>query len=74
MNFILQWVYRHWSSVGMGLLLCWLSIGVTYVTFLKPTIKVSGNAKYIQASDGLQPTFGCAMSQQYIGWAHRKNR
>lgn len=72
MNFIWSWVSKHWSSVGMGLLLCWLSIGVTYVTFLKPSIKVSGNARYIQASDGLEPTFGCATGRQFVGWAHHK--
>lgn len=72
MSLIWGWIIKHWSSVFIGLLLCWLSIGVTYVTFLKPSIKLSGNAKYIQNSDGLQPSVGCAIASQYIGWAHKK--
>lgn len=76
MNFIWGWVQRHWSSVGIGLILCWLSIGATYVIFIRPTtgITVGAGGKYIQASDGFQPTFGCATGRQFFGWAHQSEK
>lgn len=69
MNLIIDWAKKHWSSIAIGLLLCWISIGVTYTTFIRPSIKADN---YIAASDGLQPTFGCASGRQFLGWAHHK--
>lgn len=74
MNFIWSWITKHWSSVGMGLLLCWLSIGVTYTTFIKPSIKVASGGVYNEASSGFQPTFGCASGRQFFGWSHQYHK
>lgn len=72
MNFIWNWLIKHWSSVAIGLILCWISIGVSYTTFFKRTVEVKKGGFYVEASDGFQPTLGCAMGSQYIGWAHQK--
>lgn len=71
---ILGWVGSHWKTVAMALLLSWLTIGGSYLFFFRPTtsVKVASGGKYIQAGDGFQPTVGCAIGSQYIGWAHKK--
>lgn len=76
MNFIWDWLGKHWSSVSMALLLSWLTIGGSYLFFFRPTtnINVANGGRYVSASDGLQPTFGCATGRQFFGWAHSKDK
>lgn len=74
MNLIWDWITKHWSSVGMGLLLSWLTIGGTYVFFIKPSTKISvgSGGTYVAASEGFQPSIGCASGRQFFGLAHKK--
>lgn len=73
MNFIIQWVFRHWSVLGIGLLLSWFTIGATYLA-LRHTTKnnFAPGSTQIIASDGYEPTIGCATGRQFIGWSHKK--
>lgn len=54
-----------------------LTIGFfLYSAFLKPTssVKVNSGGTYNEASQGFQPTFGCASGSQFLGWAHQKDK
>lgn len=69
-TFIFDWLKKHWASIGIGLLLCWFSIGVNYAVFLKPSIKVADGGKYYEAVQGYTPTIGMAAGDQYFGCSH----
>lgn len=70
MNPVLAWLKGHWLSIVVGVIICWLSIGINYAVFLKPSIKVSSGGTYVEGSKGLRPTVGCATGREFIGWAH----
>lgn len=73
-NFITDWIKKHWSSIAIGLILCWFSIGVNYAVFLKPSIKVGDGGKYYEATQGYSPFIGLAAGDMYFGCAHMKAR
>lgn len=63
---------RFWPYVSIGLLSVFLALGANMCD--KPeTVRVTGGT-YVKASDGYEPTIGCATGRQFIGWAHKTKK
>lgn len=74
MGFLIDWLKRHIVPIVVGLVLCWMSIGINYAVFLKPQVKVADGGKYIEAPQGYSPLIAVSAGDYLFGCAHLRVR